>query len=350
MAMSEDSRSLLQLLLARGKSYADIAALLDVEDAEVRRRANAALTEIHGSDPDAAAPLTDYLLGQADPIGRADTARILSEDAEVRETAMEISDQLRLLVPGANLPDLSPSARAVVSPSRSRGSATGPAKDSDEGAAGESQDGESRSRNPISALSGTQRRLLGAVIVGALLIGLVAVLIGALGGDDEEGGAQASRPAPTTAVLQPTGDETGTGKVEFGFSGRSLAANLQFNDLKPTTAGNSYTLWLYGPGGAFPLHQTRVTDAGAITGQIAVNEAIICFIAGDLFPDMRLSRVTDAEMRDTLQKARDGQGGGAQGGLPDFVGTTVLAGPISMPQDAKDQILRSCNGAAPATQ
>ena len=83
MALNEDSRSLLQLMLARGKSYGAIAGLLGVDESEVRTRARSALTEIAGSDCDAS--LTDYLLGQADPIGRAETARALSEDPVARD-------------------------------------------------------------------------------------------------------------------------------------------------------------------------------------------------------------------------------------------------------------------------
>lgn len=328
MALSEDSRSLLQLLLARGKSYGDIAGLLDVETSEVRRRAKAALTELAGDGPRVTLGLTDYLLGQADPIDRAESARALADDPELLGTAQEISDQLRLLIPGAELPKLSATAGSVAAGSKKR-----PAK--------------AKPRFPAN-LTGSQRRLLAILIGGALLVGLVVVLIGALGSNDD-GGDQGQvqvqeQPAPTTAVLRPVTGEAGQGKVEFGFSGTSLAANLQFNGLKPSTDGNSYTLWLFGPGGSFPLNQTRVTNSGAITGQIEVNEAIICFIAGDLFPDMRLSRVTDAEMSRTLSEARSGDGGGAQGGLPDFVGDVVLEGQISMPQDAKDQILRTCNG------
>ena len=344
MALSEDSRSLLQLLLARGKSYEDIAGLLGVERSEVKRRANAALTEINGSDPDARAGITDYLLGQADPIARADTARTLAENPEALETATSIADQLRLLVPGADLPDPAPTVGSVTAGSGKAKASAGTGAAASSGAPvaeSAAKGGDPGGRR----LSGSHTKLLAILVVAAVLIGLVVVLIGSLGGDDEEGAdTTASRPAPTTAVLRPVDGETGQGEVEFGFAGTSLAANLQFSDLEPSSAGNSYTLWLFGPGGSFPLHQTRVTDAGAITGQIAVNEAIICFIAGDLFPDMRLSRVTNAEMRETLRAARRGQGGGAQGGLPEFVGDLVLEGPISMPQEAREQILRTCNG------
>ena len=46
---------------------------------EVRSRARSALREIGGADPDAQVGLSDYLLGQADPIGRADAVRHLQK-------------------------------------------------------------------------------------------------------------------------------------------------------------------------------------------------------------------------------------------------------------------------------
>ena len=74
MPLSEDSRTLLQLLLGRGKSYADISGLLGIDEAEVRERAGTALAEVDSSAPAPDPDLTDYLLGQADPITRADVS------------------------------------------------------------------------------------------------------------------------------------------------------------------------------------------------------------------------------------------------------------------------------------
>ena len=80
MAITPDQQATLQLLLERGQSYADLARLLGQDEAEVRARARAALTELGGADPDRNVGLTDYLLGQADPIGRADASRHLRDD------------------------------------------------------------------------------------------------------------------------------------------------------------------------------------------------------------------------------------------------------------------------------
>ncbi|MGH2955987.1 MAG: hypothetical protein ACRDL6_03225, partial [Solirubrobacterales bacterium] len=110
MALTDEQRAMLQLLLAGGQGYDDIGSLLGISADEVRSRSSAALGEMGGSDPDAQLPLTDYLLGQADPIGRADAVRHLQSDPEANALAERLVSQLRLLAPKAQLPEI-PAAR-----------------------------------------------------------------------------------------------------------------------------------------------------------------------------------------------------------------------------------------------
>ena len=116
---------MLQLLLERGQSYADLASLLGVDEAEVRARARAALTELAGADPDRHVGLTDYLLGQADPIGRADAVRHLKDDPADLELATEIAQKIRLIAPDAELPRL-PGEERRPRPRRARRRAVPP--------------------------------------------------------------------------------------------------------------------------------------------------------------------------------------------------------------------------------
>src|SRR5215203_648015 len=107
MTLTADQQAMLQLLLERGQSYDDLASVLGVGVDEVRTRARAALTELAGgADPDAEVGLTDYLLGQADPIGRADAVRHLQADPESHRLASELRDRLLAISPDARLPDL----------------------------------------------------------------------------------------------------------------------------------------------------------------------------------------------------------------------------------------------------
>ncbi|MGH2923028.1 MAG: sigma factor-like helix-turn-helix DNA-binding protein, partial [Solirubrobacterales bacterium] len=107
MALTDEQRSMLQLLLG-GQSYDDIASLLGISRDEVRSRSRAALAEIGGADPDAQVAVSDYLLGQADPIGRADAVRHLQGDAQANALAARLATQLRLLAPAADLPEIPP--------------------------------------------------------------------------------------------------------------------------------------------------------------------------------------------------------------------------------------------------
>src|SRR5687767_11911042 len=106
MPLTADQNATLQLLLERGQSYPDLAKLLGVEESEVRARARAALTGLGGADPDRNVALTDYLLGQADPIGRADAVRHLRDDPEDLRLAQGLVETLRSTYPAAELPRL----------------------------------------------------------------------------------------------------------------------------------------------------------------------------------------------------------------------------------------------------
>src|SRR4051794_41373642 len=101
---------MLQLLLEGGQGYDDIGSLLGIAPDEVRDRARSALRQIGGADPDAQVGLSDYLLGQADPIGRADAVRHLQSDPETNALAQRLVQNLRLLAPSAQLPEI-PEAR-----------------------------------------------------------------------------------------------------------------------------------------------------------------------------------------------------------------------------------------------
>ena len=336
MALTEDSRVLLQLLLGRGKSYHDISGLLGVSEDEVRRRARDALAEINGADPDRDVNLTDYLLGQADPIERADVARRIADDPETAETASSLAEQLTLLVPAAELP------RQVSS-----GRPAGRASARQDGQRREARRKSSSRRSFTGSLEAPQRRLIALVLAAGLLVVVLLLLVtGVLGGGSD--GDEISEPAPTTAVLKPVSGQTGKGKIVFGFSGASLAANLDLTDLEPTGDGESYALWLFGSAGAFPINQSQVDQSGTIAGQIQLNEAVICLIAADVFPEVRLSKVNDAELQRLITQAQQANNGNGQ--VPRYSGTTVMKGLISMPQDAKEQIVSTCTAAGSPNQ
>ena len=341
MPLSEDSRALLQLLLGRGKSYADISGLLGIDEAEVRRRAGVALAEIDDSSPAPDPELTDYLLGQADGISRADIGNRISSDPALAEQAESLTDQLRLLVPGATLPKPGSAGGGKPKPAPKPAPATASASGSDAA--------DRQGLGGFGSITSHQRRLIAVLLGGALLAAVVILLVtGAFGGDSDDG-AETPQASPTVAVLQPVDGSDASGQVQFGFSGTTLAANLQINDLKPNEKGQGYVIWLYGSTGAFPIHAQQVDKSGSISGQIQVNEAVLCLIASDFFPTLRVSRVSNTDFNKALKSANLGDNQ-KNVKLPDYTGKTVLEGDISMPQNAKDAIVPICNGTAQSSQ
>ena len=165
-----------------------------------------------------------------------------------------------------------------------------------------------------------------------------------LGGSEE---AETGPSGPTAAVLTPEGGERGSGEIEFGFAGERFAANLRLTGLEPNRAGQAYALWLDGPAGAFPFDRAIVGRGGEVGGQSVINEAVICFIAADLFTEVRVSRTTDAAFRRAVASAV--RAGGNQAVFPDYTGKTVLSGPIAMPADSRRRIIQECGGRSPET-
>src|SRR6266542_3887510 len=106
MTLAADQQAMLGLLLEKGQTYADLAALLGIPEVEVRERARAALAELGGANPDRIVGLTDYLLGQADPIGRADAVRHLRDNPDDRALAERLLGELQAIAPGTELPKL----------------------------------------------------------------------------------------------------------------------------------------------------------------------------------------------------------------------------------------------------
>jgi hypothetical protein len=172
MALTPDQQAMLQLLLERGQTYADLGELLGGGEDEVRTRARAALTALGGSDPDRNVGLTDYLLGQADPIGRADAVRHLKDNPDDLALATELAQKLQLIAPKARLPRL-PGETASAA-------ARGPRP-------------EAQARSPERNISAPQGRLLVALGCGAVLLVVAVLAIAGVfsGGSDENGSTTA---------------------------------------------------------------------------------------------------------------------------------------------------------------
>ena len=331
MALTDEQRAMLQLLLEGGQGYDDIGSLLGIPPDQVRSRARDALREMGGADPDAQVQLSDFLLGQADPIGRADAVRHLQNDPEANALANRLITQLRLIAPQAYLPE-------IPAPKGGRGAGVGRGPAPDSPAAPRAPRRASRSRGRItgavrgarSSKRGNQMLAIGVAAAALVLIGILAIA-GVFGGDDGDGGGGSQ--TETTATGGDTGDLTivrlSPPEGASGASGQAVFAQtedqpvLQINltGLAPTSADNIYIVWLYNcERAAFPLARDRVTENGNLTGAAAIPTEII-----PLLPQFGCIDVSLASARDTeraLQQAVDGQG------LPRHTGETVLRGEI----------------------
>ncbi|MFM8889975.1 MAG: hypothetical protein ACKOGM_08375 [Solirubrobacterales bacterium] len=335
MALPDDQRALLQLLVVRKKTPGEIATILEVDEAQVGSRTADALETIAPGGPAIPPAVALYLVGAADPITRADAVSLLDREPELTERSDRVrealSSEFQLDTPGVATKAEPSAARRGSEP---KTTARGAGKRS-EGAAPEpkSTGGESRGMDP------RQRRLL-SILISAAGLAIVVVAVVLLVNGEDPGSDPVE--APTVAELSPVRGETGGGSVEFGFSGNEFAANISFTSLKPNTPGESYALWFDGPVGAFPFERATVGGQGVIAGQSRINQAIICFIAADLFTDVKLSRSSDEQFRGALRQAVTARGG--SGPFPEYVGTTVLEGPISMPTETRQALVRECGG------
>lgn len=290
MALSADQRAVLQLLLERGQSYANLSSMLDVEETEVRRRARSALRELADADLDRDVGLTDYLLGQADPIGRADVVRHLRENLDDHALVAEIAAELRELFPAAQLPRLPGEPRPPgrlrrrlpeVGRAQQRSSGAGPAP---------------------ARLSPRQTRLVVALASGAIL--LIAVVLGITG---VFGGGEDSNGETTTANSEPPGDELtrvelvpprggdATGLAIFGLATNDQPfVDLNIEGLNTAPNGETYVVWLMLTAEeGYPLAPITVNQRGTFRDQFAIPSTVLPIVARVRRVDISLAPVRD---------------------------------------------------------
>ncbi|MGE5748297.1 MAG: hypothetical protein ACM33U_13695 [Solirubrobacterales bacterium] len=354
MAVTDEQRAMLQLLLEGGQSYEDIGSLLGVAPDEVRSRARSALDEIGGADPDAQVGLSDYLLGQADPIGRADAVRHLQSDPEANALAQRLVQNLRLLAPKAQLPEIPEprgGRRAAPPPSPAAApTAAAPAPQAPSPAAAPKGPGfASRAAAFFSGLGSTTGHRRTQLVVGlaaGITVVIVIIVVATSGGG---GGSSDCKPIDTSAAQQagvptiglsatgeaanadcpPTGQVTLIPVPQQGKNGQTQAAGfaLQTNavHLEPSANGDEYVLWLTGSGDqARPLGQETVASDGNLKGAAPLPTQELILLQA--LPTIKLSRVTQAEFQ-RIQQALAAQSKAKRvTGLVPFAGTTVLEG------------------------
>jgi hypothetical protein len=289
--LSVDQMAVLALVLRQGRPFGELAGMLDMDEAEMRRRAHEALDAL-GPDDDAGlaadrrAEVGDYLLGQQTDAQRAETYRFLEGSAPGRAWARTVSDQLGELAsdPLPAIPDgasatepatvsastapaeesaataaPAPVATAAVTPESSPAAAEAAASAPDTaqaaadvaaGAFGAAPDRGGRPGSPRSS------RLGGALLLGGLgiIVAVVLILIINGGGDDssKKGSTLSSNPSTQTNAGQQRpiaqinlaasdGDAGKVGLAQVFQNGSRRAIIVAGQGLKP----GAYALWLY---------------------------------------------------------------------------------------------------------
>jgi hypothetical protein len=372
VALTDEQRAMLQLLLEGGQSYDDIGSLLGIAPDEVRTRARTALGEIGGADPDAEVGLSDYLLGQADPIGRADAVRHLQNDPEANALAQRLVQNLKLLAPKAELPEIPeprggrraapppPPAAPAQPPSTPQTSAAPPAPKGPGFA--------SRVAGAFSGIGGSSGKRRTQFIVGlaaALALVIVVIVVATSGGSsdgsndckgvDTAAAQQAGVPTIKLVAAGAAADQDcpPSGQITLGATQQAANNNqtptfaLQANavHLTPSADGDRYLLWLYkSDTQALPLGQETVDDSGNLTGGVPLIAQQVLLLPA--FDSIRISRVTSTEAQQ-LQQSLQQQGKKATGVIQ-FVGQPMLEGSIS--ELGLDQLLQQAQSQAQAGQ
>jgi hypothetical protein len=374
VALTDEQRAMLQLLLEGGQTYEDIGSLLGIGPEEVRSRARSALREIGGADPDAEVGLSDYLLGQADPIGRADAVRYLQSDPEANALAERLVQNLRLLAPKAQLPEV-PEPRGgrrapAPSPPAAPPAQPPPAGPQARPAPVAAQSPGLASRvagvfSGIGGLTGRRRTQFLAGLAAALAVVIVVIVVATSGGSssgsdckavDTSAAQQAGVPTIKLTAMGPAADADcpPSGQLTLGRIPQSQKTNsqiaayaLQANTvhMPATASGEGYLFWLYkSDSQAVPLGPAQADSNGNLTSTLSIPiQELVLFPA---FQTIRLAKVTPDQAQQVQQSIR------SQGKKPTllvpFVGDTVLQGNVS--ELGLDQLLQQAQSQAGQAQ
>ncbi|HEY1450719.1 MAG TPA: hypothetical protein VGF47_07175 [Solirubrobacteraceae bacterium] len=214
-----DQRATLSLLLRRGKSYSDVATMLEIDERAVHDRAHAALAVLA---PAQARQLSaaqreqvgDYLLGQQTGVAERLAARTyLDSSSDARAWANALAAELQPLA-STSLPEI-PAGKdsaptAPPTPSRS----ARPANDEQDQATEPAQDSEPVTPGPVRQRpSAPSSRLGGALLLVVIVVVVIVVVLLTSGG----GGSHSSSSS--------AGDETSSTETSASGKGKGKGEN-----------------------------------------------------------------------------------------------------------------------------
>jgi hypothetical protein len=303
-----DQRATLSLLLRRGKSYAEVAAMLDIEERAVHDRAHAALAVLATAkarelSAEQREQIGDYLLGQRTGLAeRLATRTYLEGSPPARAWALALAAALAPLATGAPLPEIPAATRQAASTGDDRGGAASAPAAATPGSAPSAAPSSARlppgtrAPRPDGARSPAPSSRLGGALLLAVIVAVIAVaavLIAKSGGGGSHGSSSNSAAAETetgTTSGKTSSSTTQTGKAkedkritlnspdptsksagvaEVLSEGNQYAIYLAAQHLPPSKGkGFFYAVWLFNSATSFEAvsRAPEVDSNGSVQG------------------------------------------------------------------------------------
>jgi hypothetical protein len=251
-ALAPDQRAVVQLILQRDRSYAQIAELLKISEDAVRARAHAGLSALAPEvelPADKIAQIADFLLGQQNGKPRQSTRKLLRDDVAAREWAETVRDSLADV---GEVPDLPAGAEMPVEEE--------PAKPAPRPRP--LREGR-RPTEPEGTAAASSSRLGGALLIGGAVLAIVVVVLAlfVFKGDDKDKSPKSSAAASATATPTATPQQVGqialkgtngskaAGVMTLYTAQNQLAFTLQGANVPKNKSNEAYAVWFTTPGG-----------------------------------------------------------------------------------------------------
>ena len=260
--LSAEQRAIIELVVQRGRTYGDLADMLDMPPSRVRELAREALAELSPRsaervDPDWRGQLADYLLGQQSGPESKATQGHLRRSEPARIWALSVLDSLDTLYEDGGRPEIPAADTGERTRVRERETTR---RDRERDRVRERERTRERARGPATLTRDARtavmwRRIIGGA-VALLAVFLLVWLIFLRGDDDDNGDRQASGTTATTQSaegetqvlgqieLRPVGDVNASGFVFVGASGNNPV--LLIRGKAPTLPETeAYEIWLF---------------------------------------------------------------------------------------------------------
>jgi hypothetical protein len=256
-ALAPDQRAVVQLVLQRDRSYAQIAEHLKISEDAVRARAHAGLSALAPEvelPADKIAQIADFLLGQQNGKPRQSTRKLLREDDAARAWAETVRGSLE---------DVGAVPEVPASPAGTQAddvAADEPAKPAPRPRP--LREGRRPVANTAPEPAASSSRLGGALLIGGAVLAIVVVVLAlfVFKGDDDKADAPKAA-ASATATPSATPEQVGqiplkgvngskaTGVMTLYTAQNQLAFTLQGANVPKNKSNEAYAVWFTTPGG-----------------------------------------------------------------------------------------------------